>query len=607
MRKPTPAARTKIWLAALAAAFVLLLVLYLTLIQPLYNGATDGDPSTTTATVNPVDGEAQGITSGTLLMYPRIERVDIRSIEVFNSYKADTGYSSYTFLRDSEDKDFDGDTNDFIIDGYPANTYDDDRFSRLVVDTGYTACLGKLDIDFKSKSDAEILSVYADYGLSVADNPTYFRITRTDGTAYTVYLGAKTADGNYYARVEGRAAIYVLYSDMKESVLAPLVHFVNPTLTFEQNHTYAYTYIRNFAIFHDRTLVDGIFGAGSLPDGEPSIDAASLDPFVMLTYLPGPSRDLFHANSVYAMLAPNPIYTPSDIAVTEAFEALPGLLGTETLKLGLTEADFREGGLLADVAYTVYYEMPYDLTFDEHEEPTAGYWVKNILFCTRLAEDGTYTVGSMSYTDEENSLMLNMIAKVSYDECSFLERTLFDWIQSEVYAVAIDNVASLAFSSAAGDYTFDIAGDGTATQTVTERTSGYQWTYKGRNQPFTLNSQGYCEDISQFRQLYTLFLMVDYAGEVAADGLSEGEMNALLDSDSSCLLTLAVTLEDGREMTYRFYPYSERHALVSVSGPDTPTVTGFYTSAASVRRLATASRDLMTGTEIDSDRRFSEE
>ena len=74
--------------------------------------------------------------------------------------------------------------------------------------------------------------------------------------------------------------------------------------------------------------------------------------------------------------------------------------------------------------------------------------------------------------------------------------------------------------------------------------------------------------------------------------------------DSACILTYVLTLEDGREMTYRFYPYSERHSMVSVSGDGIPSVTSFYTSSTAVRRLAEASYQLMNGIEIDPDHRY---
>ena len=609
MRIPKKPNKTHIALIALASLFLLVLVLYLAVIAPIISAESQN--TTTTSRVSTSDGEGNGIASSTLLLYPRVERSDMASIEVFNRYNATTGqYESYKFVKDKDDQDLDGDTNDFVIEGFPANSYDEEKFAMLVVDTGYTSCLGKLnELDMADKDDAAVTEIYRGYGLAPDQHPTYYRMTEKNGTVRTVYIGARTVDGNYYARLEGRAAVYVLYASLEDSVLAPLSYFVNPKLTFDTESQYAYSYARNFAIFHDRTLVDLVFGGGTNSGEQPDVDLSALSPFVMFSFLKSTERDLFQANANYAMIYPSSFYTANDIRVDGALQAFAGLEGTETLKLGLTEADFAEGGLLADVAYTLYFEMPYDITYDENEDPVIGYWVKYILFATRRAEDGSYTVGSLSYSDEDDAegpaVFLNMIAKVSYDKLSFLEYTLFDWVQSEIFAVNINDVASLGFSSVRGDYLFEIVGDGNPAQTVYERTLGYTWFYKERNTEFSVNEQGYCDDISQFRQLYMLLLTLDYEGTIAEDsGMTEEEIAAVMADDSNCILSFTLTLEDSRSVTYRFFPYSERHAMVSVEGDGVDGVSLFFTSSAAVRHIADATRDLVTGVPIDADRRY---
>lgn len=600
MRKPPKPNKTGILLLSLLCAFVMLLVLYLTVLTPFF---AEGGEDVSSTTASTQAGEGSGLITGMIAMFPRVERSDMKEIHVYNSYDKKTGqYEEYCFEKDTEDKDQDGDTADFIIKDHPVNVYNEEKFSKLVVDAGYTLCLGRLDeLDFSAGAE----EIYARYGLSEAQHPTYYKLTTTAGKTYTVYIGAKSPDGNYYARLAGREAVYVLYSTLEESVLAPLSYFVEPGLTFEADTTYGYIYIRNFSIFHDRSIVDGMFGGGEkLPEfGEGS----TLDPFVMFTYLTAPERDVYHASTIYTMLHPSTAYTADDLAVDAALQKLPGLTGTEVLKLGLSDLDFAEGGLLENVAYTIYYEMPYDITYDENEDPIAGSYIKNLLFVTPLSpEDRTYTVGSLSYR-EDGEVFYNMIAKVAYEELSFLEYSLFDWIMDKMFSVSIDNVAKMEFSSSYGDYLFRLEGDGTAGQVVTELHSGYRWLYKGRNYPFELNEQGYCEDISQFRDVYLLLLQLCYSGEIAADGWTEEEIAALMKNDAACILTFILTLEDGREMTYRFYPYTERHCMVSVSGDGIDTVTSFYTSSTAVRRLANATYQLMNGIEINPEHRYETE
>ena len=67
-----------------------------------------------------------------------------------------------------------------------------------------------------------------------------------------------------------------------------------------------------------------------------------------------------------------------------------------------------------------------------------------------------------------------------------------------------------------------------------------------------------------------------------------------------------ITMEDGREMTYRFFPYSERHSMVSVSGDGMADVTVFYTLTAPVRRIANATWQLANGVYVDPDFRYQD-
>lgn len=596
MRKPVKVNRSGALLLALAAATLILTVLYFTVFAPLLTPST-GDSTTTTITTG--EGEGSGITAGTLLMFPRIERAYMLSIEVCNGYDAAKGdyTNKYAFLKDVDDANGDGDTDDFIIRDFAANTYDEERFSSLVVDTGYSACLGKLDtLDFSVGAQ----QVYATYGLADADHPSYYVLTTTAGDVYRVYIGSRSPDGNYYARLEGREAVYVLYAALDESVLAPLSHFVEPSLTLPGESSYAYAYSQNFAIFRDGALKDILFGGGT-PDG-----VLSLDPYVMFTYMKTAERDVFHTQSIYAMLAPSTVYTAADSRVDAALSRLPGLTGTETLKVGLSDADFAEGGLLSDLAYTLYYEMPYNITYDENEDPVAGRWIVNILFVTARTENGTYRVGSISYEKgKEDKILYNLIAEVAYEDLFFVEYSLFDWIEGRMLGTAIDNVTRWEISSSKGDYLFEIDGDGATTTTVTEILSGYKWYYYPRNTEFKLNELGYCDDVQQFRQLYLLALNLQYEGDISADtGMSQEEIDAFMKNDASCILTFTLTLEDGREMTYRFFPYSERHAMVSLAGDGIEGVTVFYTSSAAVRRIATAAHDLLHGVYIDSEHRY---
>lgn len=588
MRKPPKQNRSGIALILLAVLFVALLLVYLLVLAPMFDAKED-------------DGGGSE-PPNLILMFPRVERASMASIEVFNVYDEGAGaYSGYAFRRDLADEDGDGDTADFIIVGHEANFYNEELFSSLVVDAGYTACLGKLEgLDFSGDAVADE-AVFARYGLDKDSHPVYYVLTETDGTVYRVYIGATSPDGNYYARLDGTEEVYILYSALETSILAPLESFIEPRLTLAGESTFSYIYIRNFSIFKNSALKDILLGGG-VPGAEGEV--ATLDPYVMFSYLPTGERDLYHAASIYAMLAPNLGYTPNDLVLDSILASLPGLTGTETKKTGLSPSDFEEGGLLENLAYTLYYEMPYGITYDEHEDPIVTTWVTNVLFVTERAADGSYTVGSLSYRQgEEEKMILNQIATVPYEALYFLDFTLYDWVEPRMLSVAINNVARLEFSSSRGDYIFHIMGDGRLS--VSEAYSGYQWKTYEVPQPFAPNAQGYCDDINQFKELYMLLLQLHYEGDIAEDtGMSEEQIAAFMQDDAACMMTLTLTMDDGREMTYRFYPYSERHAMVSVTGAGIPSITRFYTNRLAVRRIADATYDLLHGVEIDADRRF---
>lgn len=599
MRKPTKTSDRRLpWLAALAVLFVVLLVLYLSVLSPFFSA----EEEKTTTSRSTIDGESGGLVNGTILLYPQVNRADMHAIRVYQKVSDAPGtYRSYAFLRDAEDADGDGDTADFIIEGYAGNTYDEEKFAYLVVDTGHTTALERLDL---GTEESDVIAAYSRFGLADDQYPTYFTLELTDGRSYTVYIGNKSPDGNYYARLSGRAAVYVLYSKLDQSVMAPLTHFVTPSLTFEADHNYSYIYIRNFSIFRDSAVRDLFFGGSG--DKAPDVDI-TLSPDIMFTYLPSYKRDLYHSTAIYGMLAPNTIYTPNDTRVDAALQKLPGLTGSEVLQLGITDRDFAEGGLLSKLLCTLYYEMPYNVTYDENEDPIVGSYIKNVLFIAPRGADGSYVVGSLSYRDGEDrtEIFYNMIARVAADNLSFCEYSLFDWIAPDMFSVSIDNVAQMEFSSARGDYLFRLIGDGSNDQVVKELYSGFTFTYKPRNTPFSVNDQGYCDDIKQFRNLYMLLLSLHYSGEIAADsGMSDSEIADYMKDDSRCILSFVMTMEDGRRITYRFYPYSERHCMVSLSGDGIPAITTFYTLNVGVRRIADATWQLMHGVEIDPNYRY---
>ena len=96
-----------------------------------------------------------------------------------------------------------------------------------------------------------------------------------------------------------------------------------------------------------------------------------------------------------------------------------------------------------------------------------------VLFIKPADADGYYTVGGLSYIPgTESGVFLNMVARVARDDLSFVEASVYDWVDSEIIGASINDVASIAISSEWGKRIFRIDGDNLNTQTVTETLTG---------------------------------------------------------------------------------------------------------------------------------------
>lgn len=212
----------RILIIALLAVFAVLLAAYFIVVRPL-----TAEEETTDA---PVETEPdEGVAYDTeLLMFPKIERSDMQSIEVHNEH------GTYKFVYDSE-------FGDFELEGHENLAFDATLFSRLVVNTGFTLAIEKIT---NKATEQELL----DYGFK-GDAP-YYTLTTRGGKSYTVRIGEKIiSGGGYYAMVDGREAIYILDASLEMTVLAAVEEMVSPILTAGVEVT-SYFKIDNFTIKH---------------------------------------------------------------------------------------------------------------------------------------------------------------------------------------------------------------------------------------------------------------------------------------------------------------------------------------------------------------------
>ncbi len=597
---------------------VLLIVCYFAIVRPLVTGA--GDTATTAVTTGA--GEGIYLNKGTL--YPPIKREEMYSITVHN------GGGTYRFYRIAEEGKQPTATDDFIMAQKEGDSFKDyghipykqERFSELVVATGSFYYHKNIGEDAAAAGTTLDL---ADYGLAPEQDPAWFEVEKLSGERYRVFVGdPAVTDGGYYVRVEGRDTVYVSHSNLVgQTALCELPSFVDPTLTAIFVQT-GYYYNKDFTLFKPSPEDYLLTGDDSVTFryyteiggelSEPEIASQDLrrartemkeafvgkrrgsDPFIftityddseeneslrgktvtyhveeitridrlyiVLNYLNSSLRSDFHSGVAYKITAPATMtgYLPHSGHYMGVLEAIGELVGTETVAIGLNEATMEKYGL---GFYTIDYETPVKIAYDKvnTSDVVVDRYLPNSLFISEKQEGGFYYVGS---------ILTDVVAKVDASTLSFLEAEDTFWLEDTMYSVNIGNVTRLEFD-------FDYL-DADVTYTFLHERE------KDQKDRFITTGVSYLEgnrrlDLEQYRSLYmhlvTIYYSGAYDGDVPKDELLAGRS----------VLTMTVTLGDGSEYVYRFYPYSLRHVLVSVEGEEGMEGAYFYALSSDVEKI----------------------
>lgn len=291
----------------LGALFVVLTVLYFTVVKPMLT-----ETPVETEPLETVEGEAVG-TNNRYLIFPQVERSGIQSVEVHNEF------GSYTFYRDASDT--------FQLKGYEGMQYNQELFASFVVSSGYPLAMMKI-------TDNATAEQMAEYGLD--DPQAYWVLTTTTGEVYRVNVGdILVTAGGYYVALDGRETVYILSTTLADTILQPVEKMITPLLTagMSQND---YFNAENFMIWHGEELYIRLTNA---EESEKSNPDALVEP--KMTY-PAP-------------------YIPNTNLYYEVLYNFMALTGEETVKIGPSDADLEAYGL-ANPAYTISYTFG-DYTF----------------------------------------------------------------------------------------------------------------------------------------------------------------------------------------------------------------------------------------------------
>lgn len=369
-----------------------------------------------------------------ILMFPHTPKSSISSIEVHNSY------GGYTFYRDENDS--------FQIKGFDGTTYNAELFASLVVSTGYTLTMKKIDGPIKDENGQ-----FSEYGL-VAEvrtakdedgkeyeyeyEPAWYILTDTSGTKHKVIVGdmliteggyyvqyvelVKGEDGKYLTDENGnyvekpRDAVYVVSTTIGDTVLKPIEDLVVARVLFPMSLN-DYFDVENFRLYAfdykkylETNVADDIVEKLVIDFSYIPIDKRENTEFAMTPYI-------INEDSIGG-------YEIDDMAVDNALYSLYQLSYLKVHRLG-TNADekiLKQYGLDCP-KYMI--EYTFNAADDETGEITQ---VPSLILISEKTKDGTYYAISPLY---------DMVVEIDESNLMFLEYSQIDWIKDDILSLNV--------------------------------------------------------------------------------------------------------------------------------------------------------------------------
>lgn len=515
------------------------------------------------AYVDPEGTEQVGV-NDRLLIFPHTEKSKIQEIEVHNTH------GSYTFERKKMD---DGST-DFVIEDYEEIPYDLELFAQLVVTTGYTLTMQKIDNELVKQYGHKEYGLVEEERVDEEGNtytykPSWYKLTDTSGNVYKVTIGNKIpSNAGYYVKYEGRDSVYIVTNTgMDTTVLATLESLCTPTISIPSAMADYYD-VTNFIYWNDPTPISDPLGVQPLITFDYlDLDERNLTEFQTTPYFPFSeitAKDEDGKEIKYDVTPKIGGYFVNEYSVDELLQMLYLLpsreSGVTVAALGVTEDDLADYGL-DKPAYRMMYSYK-DILHD-------------ICFSAKT-ERGTYYCLSAIY---------DMIVEIDQKYLDFFEWKDTKWMSYDFIQFNIAFVKELEVQNSEFHYTFlcDNSKSDLSEKVMSDKME------------VVVKETGEKVDTEQFRDFFISMVWSQFEGE---SDLTDEEVKALLADESNLMLTVRYETE-ARKREMKFYRYSERRAYVTVNG-----VGGLYVLVPQVEKLASDANKVLTGEPIDGESKY---
>ncbi len=428
------------------------------------------------------------------------------SDEKFQSVEISNSFGTYTLNK--------GKNGTYYLADAPKISLNMQSTAQIAIQAKYMLALQKLENPSKNLSD---------YGLDKSDSPITLKLTDTDGNVNVVYFGDMSAAANgYYAKHKDKPYIYVV--DASASVLGNPASALVSTALEQPLEESEYSYMETFSI---------------KKNGEDFIKCEIN------------SQSTEGQTNLHKITYPAP-YTPSLTAFYEALGALSSPAGATVAEYNISAKHNKEE--LFDF---------YGLTVPSNE----------VSYSAGNKKCSFITGNSITLDDGEKylyaySLYSDCIMTLPVKAMPFLEYSLIDFINPNIFRYNIENVTAVKVKTQSAECEFALSKNGTQL-TVKDKISGK------------------VIDAPSFRQFYVSLL------NVTVDNHSSSVDTEPLTHD----LTFTVKTKFDTEFTYSFYTLSTLRCLaVTNSG------TAFYeTNRAYVDKIIENTQKLLNGIEITPD------